>query len=145
MGWTHNWQRETELPKDRFARAVRDCQKVLKHIAVPLGGFDGSGEPVFNDDVIVFNGANGGACEPFEFHQTEFDRRGRKVIWSFCKTEHSSYDRCVQAALIVLKHHLGDLIKVGSDGTDEDWSEARKACQTCLGYGDDFRLEKSES
>src|ERR1035437_3892611 len=118
MGWTHNWQRGTELPKGAFAAAVHDCEKVLPHTGVRLAGFEGKGQPVLQDDVIMFNGAGGSGCGPFEVHQTEFDRRGRKVFWSFCKTEHQPYDLCVQVALIILKRHLGESITVGSDGND---------------------------
>lgn len=140
MGWTHNWQRPTELPQDKFARAVDDCRKVLQTVKVPLGGFDGRGKPVFKDDAIVFNGAGRSGCEPFEIHQTEFDRRGRDRCLSFCKTEHAPYDLCVQVVLIVLKHHVGDDLTVGSDGVDEDWNEARNICQGVLGYGAEFWL-----
>ena len=134
--------RESELPKDGFAGAVEDCKNVLRAIGVPLAGFQGSGQPIFSEDAIVFNGAAGAGCEPFEIHQIEFDRLGRKVVRGFCKTEHAPYDICVQAALIVLKHHLGKGIAVISDATDRDWEEARMACQLHLGYGENFALEK---
>ena len=64
------------------------------------------------------------AVEPFEIHQTEFDRRGRQLVPSFCKTEHAPYDLCVQLALIVFKHPLGHTISVASDGKDTDWKDA---------------------
>ena len=50
------------------------------------------------------------------------------------------YDLCVQAALIVLKHHLAAAITVSSDGGEPDWERARAACQKWLGYGEEFRL-----
>lgn len=145
MGWTHNWQRETELPHAPFAAAVRDCQEVLARTGIPLAGFDGNGAPIFRDDMIAFNGTDRTGCEPFEIHQTEFDRRGGEMVWSFCKTEHLPYDLCVQAALVVMKHHLGDAIIVGSDGKDQDWAEARRICQEHLGYGHEFRLSSGDT
>lgn len=141
MGWTHNWRRGTELPPAMFAAAVGGCQKVLGATGVPLAGIDGTGQPVFQEDVIVFNGEGRAGCEPFEIHQTEFERHGRAVFWSFCKTEHQRYDICVQVALVILKHHLGKRMTVGSDGKDDDWTEARSICQELLGYGESFRLE----
>ena len=144
MGLTHNWKRPTELPPDAFAKASADFRRVVATIDVPLGGFDGSGKPTFDSDSIVFNGAAGAGCEPFEIRQTEFDRRGRALFWSFCKTNHARYDVCVKAALIVLKHHLGDEIKITSDASDAEWGEARKACQMSVGYGQDFKLDPSE-
>lgn len=142
MGKTHYWQRGTELPAKAFAPAVEDCRIITEAIGIPLGGFDGTGEPIFLDDAMIFNGKEREACEPFEIHQTEFDRRGREVFWSFCKTDNARYDISVQACLIVLKHHLGVAISVGSDGNDEDWAAARTICQKRLGYGDDFLLDK---
>ena len=140
MGWTHNWRRGTELPPATFAAAVRDCRKTLPCTGVPLAGFDGTGQPVLEENAIVFNGVGKAACEPFEIHQTEFDRQGRAVFWAFCKTEHQPYDLCVQVALVILKHHVGEAIAVGSDGKDDDWTQARRLCQQHLGYGETFRL-----
>ncbi len=88
MGYTHNWQRPTELPADRFADAVRDCKKIINVLDTAIAGFEGTGDPVFEDDHIVFNGVAPMACEPFEIRRLEFDRRGRSLVWSFCKTEH---------------------------------------------------------
>ena len=141
MGWTHNWRRPTELPEGPFARAVSDCEKALGSMEVPLGGFDGNGRPIFDDDHIVFNGGAGQNCEPFEISRVEFDRRGRAEVRSFCKTEHLPYDLCVRAALIILKHGLGDRIVVGSDGSDDDWSNAKDAVEKALGYGQEFCLD----
>ena len=141
MGWTHNWRRGTELPAATFAGAVRDCQRILPCTGVPLAGFDGTDQPILQEDLIIFNGEGRAGCEPFEIHQTECDRHGRAVFWSFCKTEHQPYDLCVQVALVILKHHLGEAITVGSDGKDDDWADARRICQEELGYGEEFQLE----
>jgi len=141
MGWTHSWQRPTELPKEEFTRAAEDCQKILATLNVPLGGFTGDGEPIFTVESIVFNGAGGSGCEPFEIARVEFDRKGRDSIFSFCKTEQAPYDICVQIALVILKHHLGDAITIGSDADDSAWETARTICQEVLGYGGDLRLD----
>jgi len=129
------------LPKEQFAEAVADCAKALQTTNIPLGGFDGSGNPVFSEEHIVFNGAKGSGCEPFEIARVEFDRRGRDKVLAFCKTEKTPYDICVQVSLVIFKHHLGDAIGVSSDGTDENWQEAKNICQECLGYGMNFKLE----
>ena len=142
MGWTHSWQRPTELPEEEFARAAKDCRKIMATLDVPLGGFTGEGEPTFSAERIIFNGVGKTGCEPFEIARVEFDRKGRELVLSFCKTEQAPYDICVQIALIVLKHHLGDRIVVSSDGKDKNWEEARKICQEGLGYGMDFELEE---
>jgi hypothetical protein len=142
MGWTHNWQHDTELPTEAFARAAEDCSRLLGQMTISLSGPDGTGQPVFRPDAIAFNGTKPLNCEPFEIHQVEFDRHGRRVVRSFCKTEHLPYDLCVQLALIVLKHQLANTLTVQSDGTDDDWAKARAQCQELLGYGEGFRLSR---
>jgi hypothetical protein len=142
MGWSHYWQRETELSVHTFAHAAEDCEKAMECIGVKLGGFDGNGKPIFDGEHVVFNGAGRTGCEPFEIARVEFDRRGRRAVLSSCKTERAAYDICVQTALIVFKHHLGHAIAVKSDGKDDDWEEARNICQESLGYGTDFKLDK---
>lgn len=140
MGWTHSWDREPELSTGRFGQAAMDCQRIMAVINVPLGDEEGEGLPVFSDGEIAFNGAGNSGCEPFIVRRTEVPRHGRARAFSFCKTEKRPYDLCVQAALIVLKHHLGAEISVHSDGKDDDWAKAREECQRILGYGQDFRL-----
>ena len=142
MGWTHSWRRPTELPEKGFARAAEDCRRILAAGDVPLGGFTGDGDPTFSAERIIFNGVGRSSCEPFEIARIEFDRRGRESVSSFCKTGQAQYDICVQVALIVLKHHLGDAVTIDSDGDDGDWRQARRLCQEGLGYGEDFRLAR---
>jgi len=115
MGRTHYWRRPTELPTDRFAAAAKDIHRVVRSAGVPLAGFEGTGEPVFTDNSVAFNGVGNARCEPFKVHDTEFDRHGRPETFSFCKTEGLPYDLAVKAALVILKEHLGDSIKVMSD------------------------------
>lgn len=140
MGWTHSWEREPEFPKEKFKKAAMDCQRIMAAINIPLGDEQGEGLPVFSDEEIAFNGAGNGGCEPLVIRRVEVPRQGRARAFSFCKTERLPYDLCVQAALIVLRHHLGTEISVFSDGKDADWAKAREECQRILGYGQDFRL-----
>lgn len=140
MGWTHNWQRPTDLPAEGFAVALRDCRRILDVVPVDLAGPDGSGQPILEEDRIEFNGRLPEACEPFRIQVHEHDRRGRNTKWSFCKTEHMPYDLCVQCTLIVLKEHLKDNLTIGSDGSDQDWETAKAVVSEHLGYGADFRL-----
>ena len=111
-------------------------------MGIPLGGVEGLGAPRFTPETILFNGMAPRHVEPFEIHQTEFDRHGRELVRGYCKTNHAPYDLCVQLALVVLKHHLGEEISVFSDGRDDDWIAARDRCQQLLGYGNEFRLSQ---
>src|SRR4051794_9594297 len=101
MGLTHYWYRPTELPTEPFAAAVEGIRQVLKVTGVPLGGFEGVGDPILKPDAVVFNGRKGAAVEPFEIQLVEFDQRGRPAKFSYCKTEGRPYDLAVRAALIV--------------------------------------------
>jgi len=140
MGWTHSWQRDTELNAAAFDGAISDCRAAFATSGVALAGFDGTGTPILEPDHIVFNGSTPASCEPFEMARVEFDRRGRSKVWGFCKTEHLPYDLCVQTALIIMRHHLGAAIEVGSDGSMDDWRQAVDLVQKELGYGADFQL-----
>lgn len=142
MGWTHYWECETELPVDRFATAAEDCRFVFQHTDIKIGGPKGMGVPVLTSESIVFNGSGGLSCEDFSFSRINVPRRDRNKFLGFCKTEHLPYDICVQAALIILKHHCRGLVTVSSDAKNGDWKEAIDFCQKYLGYGSDFVLEK---
>ncbi|MCP4263897.1 MAG: hypothetical protein GY774_41280 [Planctomycetes bacterium] len=141
MGWTHFWQREISLPGDKFKNAMADCRRIISASQVNLSGEDGTGDPVFTEDEIIFNGTSGMNCEPFIIKSYELSRRSPAKTFSHCKTEHLPYDICVQCVLITLKHHLGNLIAVSSDGKERDWQKAKELCQKILGYGKEFKFE----
>jgi hypothetical protein len=107
-------------------------------IQPPSGFFETAWAATGNS--IEFNGSPRASCEPFVVGRIEKDRRGTGTVWCFCKTERMPYDLCVQCALVVLRHHFGSRFKVGSDGTDDDWTEARNLVQNVLGYGGDFAV-----
>jgi hypothetical protein len=141
MGLTHTWRRPTELPATAFNAAVADARKILGQAGIPLAGFDGTGSPILESNHIVFNGANGACCEPFEIRQIEFDRRGRPQVTSFCKTQGLPYDLAVKAVLIILKAHLGPDFKVMSDETNERWERASALVTQSLNLQTRFELD----
>lgn len=57
-----------------------------------------------------------------------------------CKTAFRPYDLAVTAFLIIAKRHLKDQISVSSDGEDQHWEDARRLCQSFLGYGVEYHL-----
>lgn len=71
--------------------------------------------------------------------KNQADLKGR--YFDCCKTNFRPYDLLVQCSLIALKEHLGDQIRVTSDGSSEQWNEARDGCQVFLGYGLLFELD----
>jgi hypothetical protein len=68
------------------------------------------------------------------------DEERPDLFFFCCKTAYRPYDIAVTAFLIVAKHHLGDDIKVSSDGEDRDWYDAKQLCQLHLGYGVDYEI-----
>jgi hypothetical protein len=61
------------------------------------------------------------------------DKEGR--YFDCTKTAFRPYDIAVTAFLVIAKHHLGDHIKVSSDGEDGHWFDGKMLCQMVLGYG----------
>lgn len=128
MGFTHYWLRPSELEREKFAAAVGDCRKVCEASGIPLRGIEGAAEPVFQDRVVAFDGG----CESFIVQRActdgspERPSRSRPGNWfGYCKTERLPYDLCVQAALVVLEHHLGAAFRVSSDGDSAAWDSRR--------------------
>lgn len=60
MGWTHYWQRDIEMPAEKFKSAVIDCIEILSALDIRLGDAEGNNNPVLTDDEIVFNDVNHG-------------------------------------------------------------------------------------
>lgn len=67
-----------------------------------------------------------------------------KPIFQCTKTAYKPYDLAVNVCLVIAKHHLGDSIKVRSDGPITNWEEAMHLCEHFLGYGVDFTLDPNE-
>jgi hypothetical protein len=148
MGYTHYWWQERELNADAFSKAAADCRKVCKATGVPLanGAGDPGSKPTFSAKEIEFNGVGELAHETFAVKRIfkhnfeQLDLTGK--LFAFCKTARKPYDITVCACLIILKHHLGNAIRIQSDGgmTEEGWAVAPDLCQRILGYGRDFKL-----
>lgn len=95
--------------------------------------------PIFSDSLIRFNGVDDDGHETFYIDQifggTYKQWRDNKVF-AFCKTARKPYDTIVTACLIILKHYLGDDIKISSDGHPEEWQNGLNACKERLSYGE---------
>ena len=149
MGYTHYFYRTPELDKSKFKAAVSDIRKVVALLPsvnpqeaqmcypngddtdVKLAGWDGEvgTKPKFTDELVSFNGVGADAHETFLIAQTfeapdyrpDPDEEG--LHFAFCKTARKPYDIAVTASLAVLKHHLGDAIRVSSDGDFDEWAD----------------------
>ena len=63
-----------------------------------------------------------------------FQRQEDGRYLCFCTTAFKPYDLAVQCALLIAKHHLGDKIRVSSEGPDFLWNDPRAFCYAHLGY-----------
>jgi hypothetical protein len=152
MGFTQYWYREKIIDQAIYNKIVTDFKKIreeLLHRGVLLAGLNGDGVPVITDSQINFNGSAKlqGSGEPFKFdREIQFDnnrpRKLEQTILQFTKTEGFQYNLAVMVFLVIAKYHLDRRISVQSDGSQADWDEAREICQTMLGYGKDFRVDK---
>ncbi len=73
------------------------------------------------------------------------ERRGKhKLFFNCTKTAYKPYDLAVICALIIAKQHLGEKIKVGSDGDINQWADGMAICEKILGYGLAFSLDEGD-
>lgn len=125
------------LPVKRREGTYRGTPLVLRH---------GNGEdPLDLSQEIIFNGD--GRTEDLDHEDFYFPRvvprelvyRGAKTPRGYtfmcCKTARKPYDLAVCAALIIIKHYLGDRFCYSSDGkpTEESWPAARRLASMVLG------------
>lgn len=102
----------------------------------------GIGDPVVAGNLIAFNGAVPRSGESFHVWRV-IENPGRETkrygkFHAFCKTGGLPYDLAVTAALLVLKHYLGDQIVIVSDGGNAEWVAAKTLCYKTLGWGPEW-------
>jgi hypothetical protein len=129
MGYTHYWYQDPKLDADKFAAASLDIAKVIEKSEASLAGNmgDAGTTPNIGPEIIALNGVEDEAHETFMIEPTakkqEWESDEDPKVFSFCKTARKPYDEVVTASLAVLKHHLGDALRVSSDGDFDEWSE----------------------
>lgn len=137
MGYTHYW-RFTKNPKDiengdkKFKKAVELLKKCLAKVPaeldVPyygkntfkLAGGDGTGEPVFTDEVVCFNGFDGDEDLSHETCYIALDNPDG-FDFDFCKTAEKPYDVAVCLTLLCFKKAFGDDFNWSSDGNGSEF------------------------
>ena len=140
MGYTHYWTfskkvSDIENGAEKFKSAVELFKKGLEILrneenedgivldyAKLLGNGIGKGEPIIEDDKLIFNGKQ---PDDYETFGIALDSDG----FDFCKTARQPYDPFVCLALLCFESAFGDDIEVSSDGernADEGWVIACK-------------------
>jgi hypothetical protein len=83
--------------------------------------------------------------EPFILNRVLEDCGISRKGFDCCKTGFRPYDLAVQCALLISKHHLGEMIEVASGGSDWHWNDARRFCYLHLGYSlNKFEIDSEE-
>ena len=127
MGYTHYWYRKAGSPVS--IQLLMDMAEVIRRSPVPLAAADGTPgtEPEVSEGGVVFNGLGDLAHEPFEFlvvaQRQPWESEAEPWAFRFCKTERKPYDAVVVACLLAAKHHLGEHIRISSDGHWADWRQ----------------------
>jgi hypothetical protein len=133
MGYTHHWKAENlEIVEEaKYQKALAEMARVIAESPVPLanGMADEGSAPDVDEDGICFNGTAGHNYETFSL-----PGRGQELRdFDFCKTAQRPYDLIVVASLAILKDHLGEAIKVSSDGGSDDWKGGVSFASAVLG------------
>tara|TARA_Y100001949_G_C15874602_1_gene281024 strand:+ start:193 stop:762 length:570 start_codon:yes stop_codon:yes gene_type:complete len=151
MGYTHYWTFPSKYEVDAkiWKRIVDDFNKIidvkawnefpsrsLRDILEPTSGQ----RLAITDDMIYFNGReeNDQGHETFHLERKSgtdsYRTRSNEDCFTCCKTARKPYDIVACCLLIIAKKHIGKLIKISSDGAEEEWNDAFKLCQEYLGY-----------
>jgi hypothetical protein len=121
---THYVYRPKALDAGRFRLFVADVRSVMeaRPAKLSLCGFAGEGEPLVDDDQIVFNGDArlGAHCEPLVIQRVDTHSRERDgEHFTFCKTNGKPYDAIVVAVLYALIHRFPNVRFVSDSKLDE--------------------------
>ena len=125
MGYTHYWtfkkpaKGKSEHAEKQYQKAIAECAKICRTYYKEYGGLSGYSahtKPGQYGGLLV-NGAGADGHEDFSLRE----HYSQNETFNFCKTAQKPYDLVVVACLAILKHRLGNLIEVSSDGESLDW------------------------
>jgi hypothetical protein len=148
--YTHYFEKKDKPNKDIFKAFVADVKKLFKAAAKKkIFLADGAGtvgtRPIANELEVCFNGMDfssvGGEDGSYESLCIPCNRS----VSRFCKTSRNEYDLVVAATLIALKKHFPDsVISSDGDNKEQEWIDAKDFCQSTLGYGKTFDVDKGD-
>jgi hypothetical protein len=135
---THYWHRRGPFTRERFNQAVSDCKRVCESERFEdlLAGWDGTGDPIFTESQISFNGVDDKGLETFSVEQD-----ATHGIQS-CKTGGFPYDMAIRCCLLILRHHLPEEIEISSDDRNpRKWVDAQEIVNEVLEWDEEFELD----
>ena len=131
MGYTHYWTIQDITKPLMTSEIAQDIQSIILASEVPIGDGDGGrdSQPLLEHDLVQLNGigdeSHESLCYPPNFKWNQGFRPPESHGFAFCKTARKPYDVVVCAALLAIKHHLGDNVEINSDGKfDNEWQPA---------------------
>jgi len=130
MGYTHYFtfkaasRSQATAIENKYQRAIEDCQRVIKRYYAENGGLSGysAHTKIGQYGGINVNGKGDDGHETFVLRE-HFNENLANEGFNFCKTAQKPYDLVVVACLAILKHRLGDCVRVSSDGSAKDWTD----------------------
>jgi len=144
MGYTHYWTiNQNQISPESWFGFIQEFSEIEAKFHEKL---DHTTDQKYRIDSesIIFNGIGEQGHETFTMNRKnpmEESYTGENEYFDFCKTARKEYDIAVCCALIIAKKYFGDIIKVSSDGEDEDgWDKAKELCQETLKYGSNFNI-----
>lgn len=130
MGYTHFYEVLDTKADLKTVEIGEDIAAVIRRCEIPIGDTLGTPEsrPLISRRLIAFNGIEPEACDDFSYPPM-FDLNpslGLREGYAYCKTDRYPYDIVVCASLLVIKHHLGDNVRLSSDGRRNEpaWRKA---------------------
>jgi hypothetical protein len=128
MGYTHYWYQKRDFTAKEWGLVQERAEKIARENPDLLAGYDGSGEPIINAEIIQWNGAGEEDSyetfqitqkqrEPYEDESKEkFEKNG---AFDFCKTAQRPYDAAVVTMLAFIDKNILGVLTVCSDGGNE--------------------------
>jgi hypothetical protein len=125
-GYTHYFTWAQTPDEAKLKACIQEMMKLIEARKSMLAGPDGTGTVKVDSSHIEFNGKGEDAHEPFIFPGP--------IGENFCKTQWKPYDAVVTACLLVARDHFPDsILKIGSDGDWDAWTEGILLYSSVLG------------
>lgn len=145
MGYTHYYTIKSSYLKEeasldlKVPEIAEDIRALVLASELPIGNAmgDRDSDPMLGPEAIGFNGIGDDRYESFNYPPSFNLNRDAGITegFGFTKTQYRPYDVVVTASLIAVKHHMGDLVDVASDGdfdNAEEWGPAYHLYQRAL-------------
>ena len=140
MGYAHYYSVADPQGDLKVPEIAADVEAIIMASEIHIGNYAGEprSEPLLGPDEINFNAMHPEDHENFSYPpQFAWNKKFElEEGFNFCKTNQMPYDPVVCATLIAIKHHLGDHVRVSSDGdfdNADEWGPAYKLYFMALG------------